>query len=811
MAKISEDCINEAFAALRTFGKEELEGYVRDVFVRAKTFDPQQGMRAINAAIKEINDEAMQSFFQDATIKANNILKFNLNAQPIKDGLADFRGVLAGRKLKNKYFKRTEKDSDWRKRNIPDAVKAEYEKLIQRTIGDLTHEEVEHFSSGKFDEIICDIYDGKKVEADPISKRIAEKLKDYFDYTKSQLVLSNAMKMDEFNDRRYFGANHDQQKIVNGAKSLIKVALKKDKVSLKENKATWRTFIKQFIDMDETFKRTDAADLNGVIDEAQADKIIDRIFDNITTGKSNIFTKSVVANDREAVAKKSRMFFVWKNLRSQYEYNKTYGRGNLFQMMMSDGQSSASKIGTAKMWGDNPYTMYNDLKKVQQDVNPQDSTWWKHSDHYFKSVMGLDKLSTSPNVTNIFSNLKTITTMARLPFIAIDSLSDIGYISSFAQRFGANYFEAWSHHLTHLFDTFRTEDRTHIAKLMKTQVDSHLGFMGRWVDTQNTTELLNKASTAFFKKNLLESFDRGNKIGNMTLMAKSIGKHANTSWDKLPLQTQKYLGRFIDSNEWDLLRKKNDLSMFTTDNVQNLTDAEIREHYKSTDKSLPLSEVRDDLYRRVYAMFVTNAENTVLSPTEFERAFLLRGTDPGEGTGIFLRTMAQFKMYTLSYIDRVLIDGMRGADSVQQKIMWATTMLMGTIPLSYLSIYLKNVGMGLTMPKFNQMNVPEREKFLMSLMAPSLSLFLGLLDQRNQNSSMVWSLLGSPTTRLMFDAMAAPLALVSGNPKHAGKILKNASGYILPTQTTPIISPLIRQAMGDEAYLEPGQSHIFGR
>ena len=61
--------------------------------------------------------------------------------------------------------------------------------------------------------------------------------------------------------------------------------------------------------MDSTFSRTKAVDLNGKLDDEKADRILDNIFDNITTGKTEIFTKSSVVNDREAIARKSRMFF----------------------------------------------------------------------------------------------------------------------------------------------------------------------------------------------------------------------------------------------------------------------------------------------------------------------------------------------------------------------------------------------------------------------------------------------------------------------------------------------------------------------
>lgn len=807
MPKISQECIEEAFKALKHFDRDELENYLKDVFLKAKEYESLTGQAAIERSMKEVNREEMELFFQDATIKAKNTLAFELNAEPIKAKKADVRGVMAARKLRGKV-----KDGDYRKRNIPDAVKAEFEKIVKRGVSDLTHEELSTWTEDINSDTIADVVDGKETK-DPAIRKIADKIKDYFEYIKTQLILSGAMRTDEFAEGRYFGAVHDAQKIINGGKSWTQMALSKitGKFNLAENKTRWKNALLKRIDVYKTFKKTNAVDMDGNIDMEQVHKILDRIYDNITTQKSEIFTRSEVANDREAVAKKSKMFFVWKSLRDQYEYNKEYGRGNLFHMYMRDAQANAARIGRTKMWGDNPYSMYNDLRKVQQDVDPKDTTWWEHTDYYFKSVMGLDRLNTAPNISNFFSNIRTLTTMARLPFIGIDSVSDIGYVSSFATRFGVNYFKAWNYHLTHLYNAFPDAERKYIAKLMKTQVDSQLGFMGRWSENFNTTDFLNKISTKFFKLNLLENFDQGNKIGNMHLMAKAFAENSNKSFDALPQQMRKYLSRFIDANEWDLLRKKNQNGLFTTDNVDALTKDEIHAHWKTTDQKLPLSDMKDDLWRRVYGMFTTTVENTVLAPSDFERAFLHRGTTPGSVNGILLRTFTQFKMYTLAYIDRVLIDGWRNADTVQAKLMWATSMLMGTLPLSFASMFLKYRLMGLTMPDPSEMNIAQREKFLLSLLAPSLGIFTGFLNSNRQNSQMALSLLGSPSVSFIGNSMATAAALISGDPMRAAKNLKNTANYFLPLQTMPILTPLLNEAMGEEAYLEPGQQHIFGQ
>jgi hypothetical protein len=803
MAKINKDCLNEALAALKTFSKRELQEYARAVFAKAKEYDPLQGADAMDKAEKEINEEKLKEFFTSATQKAKNIMAFEVNAKAINKGQADMRGLIA---------RREKKGSNWQRRNIRGSIDAEHEKIWDVIFGDLSHEEIEHLTSGKFDEQICDTTDGRKTD-DAMNKRIAEKLHDYWEYSRTQLILSGAMTPDEFHPRRFFTQVHDQVRIINGNKSLRKIAVEKatKKYSLKGNKNFWMDGIKKYIDIDETFKKTNASDLKGNINEKMADKIIGRTFDNISTGKSQIFTRSEVANDREAIEKKSKMFYVWKSLRDQYEYNKLFGKGNLFNMLMRDAQATASKIGIAKVWGDNPYSMYNDLRAVQNEVNPKGQFWWRNTDHYFNNVMGLDRTSISPNATNFFANARTVSTMASTVLLGLDSISDIGYIASFAQRMGINYSRAWINQISHIFDTFPTDQRRRIARLMKTQVDSHLGYMGRWGDVNNASSILNKISTKFFKWNQLEGFDRGNKTGIMDMMQVHVGENSNKKLSALSPSLSRWIGKFMDEKEWDLLRKKTQQGLFNTDNATNLTDDEIKAHYEQTEKDIPLSEVRDDLYRKVHSMFVVASENTVLSPSEFERAFLWQGTEEGSLPGLFTRTVTHFKMYALAYIDRVLIKGFQESDGATQKLIWATSMLAGTIPLSIMSTMFHNFAMGLSMPDWDLMNVPEREKFLVSILLPSLSIFSGILDPHKQNQDMVWSLMASPSTNLIVNALAAPVALGLGNTDRGIKDLKNAANHILPIQTFPFVSPFIREALGDEAHLEPGQTHYFGQ
>ena len=86
-----------------------------------------------------------------------------------------------------------------------------------------------------------------------------------------------------------------------------------------------------------------------------------------------------------------------------------------------------------------------------------------------------------------------------------------------------------------------------------------------------------------------------------------------------------------------------------------------------------------------------------------------------------------------------------------------------------------------------------------------------MLDPKHLNSDMVLSLLGSPSIRMLGNELATAASLATGDPKAALKHFTDTMKYVLPIQNTPIISPLIREVMGEKGHLEPGQKHLFGR
>ena len=218
MPKIKKECLKEAFDALKNFSKEELEEYANRVIIKAEGYDPLRGPEAIDRATQEVNDEKLKSYFNDAAQTAKNILAFERSAAPIRDRKMNLRGAIAGRRQTDKYFKTSKTDNYNRKINPVDSIKADYEKMIKFVLGEYTPEEISALEAGKIDSTAIDNFDNAK-EVDALSQRFSQTIKNYLIESKSQLILSGAMKPEDFHPKRFFTQIHDEEKIISAGGS----------------------------------------------------------------------------------------------------------------------------------------------------------------------------------------------------------------------------------------------------------------------------------------------------------------------------------------------------------------------------------------------------------------------------------------------------------------------------------------------------------------------------------------------------------------------------------------------------------------
>lgn len=783
----AEGCLVTARAALTMFDNDELKRYTSQVLNKARAYENIKGTEAIDKAIEEIGNEKLEQMTESLQIKVNNAAKLDRIANDIKEkkfGLKDF----ISRRYKNLSY------------NIESAQRTSRKLLGNSFFGVLEKDEFTYLRDGKNDLEIMRAVDGK-TNVSPIAKNIAEKFKKYIDFRNAEMVSSNALSINQLNKDRFLRAVHNRNLLMSGGKSVIDAAKNAGKYDITKSKDIWRNFIKEHLNLEKTFSDTDAIKLDGSIDMAEADKLLNKIFDNITTDKPELF---------ELGKGSQRMFFYWKDMENMFNYASRYGRKDLFANMMADVNASGNRIGMAQIFGDSSTSMFNDLSEVEHEHNPVSKFQSNTNKLVFKHVAGMDQSPVSPTLANFASTLRSLTSMKSLGKIAFLSIPDIANGITFAKRWGFGYWEPYTTYMTGLFNAIPSEERKYVASLFKEMTDVHMGYVSRFIDANNVPQLVNTASSYFFKTVGMEALDKGNKVSALYVLSKNLGRMGHLGWNELPEETVKQMAKFdFTEKEWNALRGKSTRGLFSVENVEKLNDSDLRSIYNASENQ-PLYLLRNNLYRKVYSMFDVWAENSVLSPGAFMRATMTGGTRSGTITGELLRTIMQFKSYPIQFLDRVLYQGFKDADTAQAKVGFMVQLLAATIPMSTLSMYLNNLASGRSMPSWQAMNYQEKLKYAGEIMFPSAGFLTSFFDPERQNPGLISNMLNTPSMRVVSNALVTPLALAGGDIAKFKKSLLKMGQSITPGLSVPFVDPYFREIFGDKPYLQPGQVQYYG-
>ncbi len=792
MYKVSKECILNAKKEMDYFSDEELHEYAVKVIRKSED----EGL-TIEDSMKEIGKEKLSEMFNRNSTMIKNMGKFEKISSDIRNKTTDLAAV---------YIKRYKGLG----RSVAQSNRDEQRKLNDVLFSSMTHEELVFLKDKNNRTDILNALDG--LDSSTEAKSIAENIKKYKDYSNGELVNSTAFPIEGIKKNRFLGNHHNVSKILKSGRNAILAAVDKRKYSIDQAKKKWREELKSKLNYKETFGGTKAENIDGTFDEKKVDEILDNSFENITTRKNEIFTRSLVANDREAMSAKKHQFYNFKDWRNWGAYDSIYGDGDLYSTLVGDIQSTGKRIGTARILGDSPYNMHLDLMKVQVDVGlpkiPSENLWKRNVEMYFNEIIGANSVPESVTLANFTANVKTLSAMPRLIKLPLLSLNDSARVAAMANRWGDSFWGSLANDLSHSFNLIPTELRKEAAQMMKFSLREGMGCFGGYIDSANASEALQKFSGGFYRTIGLTALDNGKKVSAISMMMSRLGRNSHMKWNHLPEPFRNQLEKYMDENEWELVRKYTkkigNNKVITLDSVQSITSEDLSTLKSMTKNPLPLSEMRNEIDRKVFSLFDISAENAVLAPAEFERVWLTQGTRPGTPLGFLMRLITQFKSYPLSGIDRVYAQRFLDKDSATSKIAWAAQMIAATSGISYLLTYFDYASQGLSMPDPSKMNGSQATIYYISMMEPTFMLLYKTLDTRKQGKDLAVEMLNSPGLKLLSNAVSSVLGIPYGNFKPEKQIAKDA----FPIHTLPIIAPFVDEMLGDKPYLQPGQKKL---
>lgn len=471
---------------------------------------------------------------------------------------------------------------------------------------------------------------------------------------------------------RVVRASHDQRRLI--------------KVGPEE----WKNYIRGKLDYEKM----------GIAPE-RIEGFLDSAYEAITTGvrKEGERTEiSLAFKGPGNIAKKESAagVFTFKSANDWYDYDQKFGRASLREAFMQDIQSSARATALMEVLGTNPEAMVERVQKRLEAKYRSDPKKLKRIKRETGMVTFEAALAEVTGDVNIGSHTplarylhfyRSIQTMAKLGGAWIAALSDVAFIASNRIYQGRSLLDAWGDGFSAIFRGMNRGEMRDFADRLGVGIEGQLGdFMSRFNAADDVPGQTAKMMSLFFKLNLLQPWTESNKRGVTLMIANDLGREASKRYDKLPDDLRRILGTYgIDQKGWEAARKG---AKTGPDGRIYLVPGEI-----------PDLKIRENMF----ALLVSEADNSVPSPGARERAIIRRGYRPGTFAGEGIRFLTQFKSFGVTALTKSVGRHMYGygAKSMREQLqrgiganMGIINSIVGTTVLGYFVMQLKEVAKG---------------------------------------------------------------------------------------------------------------------
>jgi len=388
--------------------------------------------------------------------------------------------------------------------------------------------------------------------------------------------------------------------------------------------------------------------------------------------------------------------FTFKSANDWYDYDQKFGKASLRESFMQDIQSASRATALMEVLGTNPEAMVERVQKRLMEKYLGDPKKLKRIKREAAAITFDGALAEVTGDVNIGSHTplarylhfyRSIQTMAKLGGAWISALSDIAFIASNRIYQGRSLLDAWGDGFTAVFKGMNKGEMRDFADRLGVGIEGQLGdFMSRFNAADDVPGQTAKMMSLFFKLNLLQPWTESNKRGVTLMIANDLGREASKSYAKLPDDLRRILGTYgIDQKGWEAARKG---AKKGPDGRIYLVPGEI-----------PDVKMRENMF----ALLVSEADNSVPSPGARERAIIRRGYRPGTFAGEGIRFLTQFKSFGVTALTKSVGRHMYGygAKSMREQLqrgvganMGIVNSIVGTTVLGYYVMQLKEIAKG---------------------------------------------------------------------------------------------------------------------
>lgn len=561
----------------------------------------------------------------------------------------------------------------------------------------------------RLDKLIRAIY-GEAVD-DPEVQQFAKQWQEITEEMR-QTLNKNGASISK-NDKWLMPQNHDAQAVLKVGKTP------------EESKQIWKEKIAPLLDRDQM---TD--DFGNKLSPEQFDTALDVVFDTITThGLNKIKDFTAPGMGKKLASRGSeRRFLYFKDADSWQQYQKEFGRGDIFTTLTDHIETKSHDIALLELMGPNPETTFKTLfGMVERDkklTGPQKSM----AQAVWNVVSGKTNQGELTGLADFMQSTRNVLVSSTLGAAFLSSISDVAMVALTTRYNNIPTLKTLSRQLS-LLNPKNEQDRIFAVKLglMAETWTTRAQAANRYADVYGTGPTA-KVAEGVMRASLLQPWtDAGRKAFGMefsSMLAENFGK-SFSELDENLLRAFKTYG--INEEDWNLFRKQKPL-----------------DH-----KGAKFADMTQDGGVKFHQMVMSETDYAVPTPDARVQAITTAGAGRATALGQVWRSMMMLKSFPLTIATTHLYRAAYQA-TMGEKLGYFAALFTGMSALGGVALQAKDIAAG---REPRPIDSPEQAAQFMSaavLQGGGLGIFGDYLfsDKNRFGGSLIESLAG-PTGELI--------------------------------------------------------------
>lgn len=512
----------------------------------------------------------------------------------------------------------------------------------------------------------------------------------------------------------------------------------------------WVDFMYDKLDLQRSFP--------DLTDPVEIKKAIDGAYSTLTIGKLSSLPDTGQAPSVRAKASSQlehHRVLHFKDANAAIEYNDRYGKGNVFDAMLSHLEFEARALSLLQKLGPDPRETINKLvareeyllhqqegSMAQEDLKVALEKLLKANrpgsaiDNWYVELTGEINIPGHAVAAKVMASLRAVENMAKLGGATLSAVADPFIKATSMRHLGLSWPEAIVKSVSQYLGFFPKDERYEVARQGGAFFDSvRTEIASRWDDNAGIPGGMYKLQNKFFKWSGLNWITERGKGGYTLWLAEHLGEASDKTFDALDGNRRALLQYHgVTKDRWDAMRKMvteiQGKKYFCPEKAQSLSDADINpllyKKYQTQPAGLQgdklekwklgrernQQEVRRKLQFESAGMMIDETKFAIIEPDDYTRAWMRHGRHPGTMAGELWRAAMQFKGFPLAYMHRVLggrrwVRGERQAsmrrsgwggiaDTATTDITGSIGFVMASVAFGYAAGVLKDISKGRT-------------------------------------------------------------------------------------------------------------------